>query len=388
MNQQAEELKKKIDGIIDAWAHDLLHVRLQGNGNSASPKPRGLWDKVKSGFYGFLHGDTKKNPYYFKNRFGDYLGSANENLSNIGLRDYALVKHFSEKTENTVVNILNEDSELEKLRLFRIVRQAASELKANIHKIIDGMEFKAAAGQNAATDQGAAADQVAADDQGAVPSQNTSASQSTAVNQVPADDQGSESNQDVPVVQSAGERANQDSASGSSSASSGKRRTAPVKLPKKMDQSLSSNPVSAPQVPRKSDSSSSSSSLSEEVLTKKHTALLKLFADIEKINKESASDKSKWLLKGFEIRENMGDIYDALRSKIDDSKKSLIAHQMHDKTKANREELIDYLPRFFKSFGLPSDQIIEAIDSVFKDKKMPELDKDTQKSVLASLGWK
>ena len=134
-----EQIKQQISTIVDRWVNDTISSLTSGG---SGVQPRGIWDRLKGSFYNLTYGrdDKKNNPYYWRNRLGDDLGSQAESCSPIGmtLSEYNVLRSVVGVAERVVNEVDN--SATEKLRLVQVIRRAAEDLKNRLHSILDSWE--------------------------------------------------------------------------------------------------------------------------------------------------------------------------------------------------------------------------------------------------------
>lgn len=128
-------IKQKIGEVIDQWVNDLVRTKL------ATPQmdqkyQRTLWDRLKGSVSNLWHGryDAKNNPNYWKNRFGDELGSQEESYDPraFTLYEYKEIKEAVDKTEQLVEEI---EANVEKLKIVKLIRTAAEDLKNKLFNL-------------------------------------------------------------------------------------------------------------------------------------------------------------------------------------------------------------------------------------------------------------
>jgi len=129
-----QEVKNAISKVIDQWVNDLITKKIVTT--TISPKyQRGLWDRLKGSLSNLWHGRySQSNPNYWKNRFGDELGSQVESYDPriFTLHEFKEIKQAIEEAESLVENI---QPDTEKLKIVRVIRSAAEELKQKLFSI-------------------------------------------------------------------------------------------------------------------------------------------------------------------------------------------------------------------------------------------------------------
>jgi hypothetical protein len=139
-----DQIKQQINAVVDRWVNDTISSLTTGK---PGVQPRGIWDRLKGTFYNLRYGrdDKKNNPYYWRNRFGDDLGSQAESCSpiNLTLSEYNVLRSAVGATEQIINEV--DGSETEKLRLVQVIRKAAEVLKSRLHSILDSWETPDAA---------------------------------------------------------------------------------------------------------------------------------------------------------------------------------------------------------------------------------------------------
>lgn len=134
-----DQIKQQINAVVDRWVNDTISSMTTGR---PGVQPRGIWDRLKGTFYNLRYGrdDKKNNPYYWRNRFGDDLGSQAESCSpiNLTLSEYNVLRSAVGATEQIINEV--DSSETEKLRLVQVIRRAAEDLKSRLHSILDSWE--------------------------------------------------------------------------------------------------------------------------------------------------------------------------------------------------------------------------------------------------------
>ena len=130
----SQVIKQEISQVIDQWVNDLVKTKIATP--VMNPKlQQGLWDRLKGSLSNIWHGRyNQNNPNYWKNRFGDDLGvQESYNPRAFSLQEYKEIRSAVEETEK----VINEEStpEVEKLRIVRIIRSAAEDLKQKLYTI-------------------------------------------------------------------------------------------------------------------------------------------------------------------------------------------------------------------------------------------------------------
>ena len=131
----SQVIKQEISQVIDQWVNDLIKDKVATTQISPT-RQRGLWDRLKGTLSNIWHGRyNQQNPNYWKNRFGDDLGAQEESFDPrvFSLSEYKDLKLVIEETESLVIE--NISPEVEKLRIVRIIRSAAEELKQKLYSI-------------------------------------------------------------------------------------------------------------------------------------------------------------------------------------------------------------------------------------------------------------
>jgi hypothetical protein len=123
----AINLDKEIDRIIDGWVEQLTKELL--NPERIQLNKRGLWDRFKGSLSNLWHGrDNMNNPYYWKNQYGDVLGSE----SYIPLVQYKSLKETCDNLEQEI----NEVEGQPNLKIIQIIKNAAEELKYKLKSVL------------------------------------------------------------------------------------------------------------------------------------------------------------------------------------------------------------------------------------------------------------
>lgn len=125
-------IKQEISQVIDQWVNDLVKEKLAG---PMSPNlQRGLWDRLKGTLSNIWHGRyNQSNPNYWKNRFGDDLGvEESYSPSVFTLDEYKQLRNAVKEAEEVVKE---NAADVEKLRIVRMIRTAAEELKKKLYSI-------------------------------------------------------------------------------------------------------------------------------------------------------------------------------------------------------------------------------------------------------------
>lgn len=126
-------LKGEIDDIVDKWVSETLRERLISG--TDTPQKRGLWDRLKQGISNWWYGPQgeKENPYRWKNRFGNSLGSEEMKESFdptiLTLSEYSDIRGVVDSVERAFDE--SQDS-FANLKLAQILKAAAEELKVKI----------------------------------------------------------------------------------------------------------------------------------------------------------------------------------------------------------------------------------------------------------------
>lgn len=132
----SQTLKTEIGRIVDKWVSEVLKSRFLQKPSSVPD--RSLWDKFKQGMTNWWWGPKgdKWNPYVWRNRFGDELGVKESfNPSVFSLKEYMDLRGVVESVESN----LNEDNQaFDNLRLMKVVRSAAEELKTMLFNALNG----------------------------------------------------------------------------------------------------------------------------------------------------------------------------------------------------------------------------------------------------------
>lgn len=142
-----EEISNEIDRVVDSWVSDLLRGMITSPMNPAAK--RSLWDRFKGTLSNLWYGGkyNPKNPYYWKHRFGDELGSTipvssppplpqqeSFDPSIFTLQEYHQLKSVVDTFEETI-NEQELPAGTEKLQLVQRIKTAAEELKKNLKDI-------------------------------------------------------------------------------------------------------------------------------------------------------------------------------------------------------------------------------------------------------------
>lgn len=131
----SDAIKKEISRVIDLWADDLIKNKIATPEMNPSYK-RGLWDRVKGSLSNLFYGGryNTQNPYYWQNRFGDDLGKQESYDPRVfSLKEYKEIKQAIEETENIIFENFTPD--VEKLRIVKLIRSSAEELKKKLYDI-------------------------------------------------------------------------------------------------------------------------------------------------------------------------------------------------------------------------------------------------------------
>lgn len=131
----SQAIKQEIGKIVDQWVNDLVKEKI------ATPQinpnyQRGLWDRLKGSLSNLWYGRyNQDNPNYWKNRFGDDLGTKEESfdISVFTLSDYKEIKCAIEETEKVINE--NTSPDVEKLRIVKVIKSAAEDLKQKLFSI-------------------------------------------------------------------------------------------------------------------------------------------------------------------------------------------------------------------------------------------------------------
>lgn len=131
-------IEKEINSIVDTWTAELLKDKIL-TPQITPERQRGIWDRIKGGISNLWHGIKTgrydpKNPYYWKNRFGDDLGvdeSVEFKIKNF--KEYRQILEEINKTEQLINESLPYGSE--NLRIVKIIKSAAEDLKKNLLKV-------------------------------------------------------------------------------------------------------------------------------------------------------------------------------------------------------------------------------------------------------------
>jgi len=129
--ESSQEISSKIDAIVDKWVSDLTSGLV--NNPMDFSKRASLWDRMKGTLSNIWHGKyNPKNPNYWKNRFGDELGSQEESYdpSVFSLQEYTQIKSIIENAERQLNEAIPTGSE--KLTLVRVLKNAAEKLKKDL----------------------------------------------------------------------------------------------------------------------------------------------------------------------------------------------------------------------------------------------------------------
>jgi len=129
-----QRVKAAIAQVVDQWVNDLIKEKIV-TPSIDQKYQRGLWDRLKGSLSNLWHGRyNQSNPNYWQNRFGDELGSQSESYDPrvFTLHDFKEIKNAIESTEHLVENI---DPNTEKLKIVRVIRAAAEELKKKLFNI-------------------------------------------------------------------------------------------------------------------------------------------------------------------------------------------------------------------------------------------------------------
>ena len=141
MKIDEKEIIDIVSKVVDDWVDDFIGTLVSSD--LSGPK-RGLWDRFKGGFANLVYGrDHKKNPYYWKNRFGDDLGVQEHfGIEALTLSEYSLVRSAVEDVESEVkslISLCEEDaSAVEKLRIVKMIRASAQALKTKVISALTG----------------------------------------------------------------------------------------------------------------------------------------------------------------------------------------------------------------------------------------------------------
>jgi len=130
-------IKSEISKVVDQWVNDLVRNKI------AAPMPqqyqRGLWDRVKGTLSNLWYAgrggrNNQNNPYYWKNRFGDELGSQTESYNPrvFTLYEFKEIKKVIDEAEDIVEEI---QPDLEKLQIVKMIRSAAEDLKKKLFNL-------------------------------------------------------------------------------------------------------------------------------------------------------------------------------------------------------------------------------------------------------------
>lgn len=139
---EAQELKNKINQVVDQWVSEVLRSRFLEKPTNA--KPASLWDKFKQGVTNWWWGPKgdEYNSYRWKNRFGSELGVAESfDPSAFTLQEYSRIKGLVDLME---AEMKKPDEGFDKLRLMTIVRSAAQKLKQMLFDALSGRMSAAA----------------------------------------------------------------------------------------------------------------------------------------------------------------------------------------------------------------------------------------------------
>jgi hypothetical protein len=131
----AQAVKQEINKVIDAWVNDLIINKI-ATPQISPERQMSLWDRLKGSMSNIFYGRYKRdNPNYWRNRFGDDLGVQEEsyNPRAFSLQEYKELKSAVDETEKVIKEAATPD--IEKLRLVKIIRTAAEELKQKLHSI-------------------------------------------------------------------------------------------------------------------------------------------------------------------------------------------------------------------------------------------------------------
>lgn len=131
------DIKKEIDKIVDQWVDEVIKVRLLPTpGSGEQEKGPSLWNRFKRGLSNLFHGYTnQQNPYYWQNR-ASQLGvqESFDHARRLTLKEYSDIREVLDRAEMQM-----ENEQLEKLRMVKIIRSAAEELKKRLYGIFDRM---------------------------------------------------------------------------------------------------------------------------------------------------------------------------------------------------------------------------------------------------------
>lgn len=132
----SQTLKNEINRVVDKWVSEVLKSRFLQKPSGVPD--RSLWDKFKQGLTNWWWGPKgdKWNPYVWRNRFGDELGVKESfDPSVFSLKEYMELREVVEGVES---NLNEENQGFDNLRLMKLVRSAADELKVMLFKALDG----------------------------------------------------------------------------------------------------------------------------------------------------------------------------------------------------------------------------------------------------------
>lgn len=126
---------QQINQVVDSWVSELKATLI--NPTSANAQRRGLWDRFKNSMSNMWHGRySQSNPYFWKNKLGDDLGSTTEALdpNKLSLFEYKSLRDICESLEQEI----NEDAipGTQNLRIVGLIDSKAKELKQRLMSIV------------------------------------------------------------------------------------------------------------------------------------------------------------------------------------------------------------------------------------------------------------
>ena len=131
-DQKTQELKNKILNAVDVWVKQVLDM-LKNPSNNAK---MGLWNRFKGGVQNLWYGrNNEKNPNYWRNRYGDELGTAQESYIYINLQNYNEIKNLINNLESKIITL--RESDFDNLKIAQMVNQAGTQLKKMLSDILD-----------------------------------------------------------------------------------------------------------------------------------------------------------------------------------------------------------------------------------------------------------
>jgi len=135
-----DQFSKEVDRVVDNWVSDLLRAMVSSPMDPTAK--RSLWDRFKGTLSNIWYGGkyNPQNPYYWKHRFGDELGSTvepkkeNFDPSVFSLQEYNQLKSTVDAFEQAI-NEQDLPAGADKLRLVQIIKSEAEKLKKNLKDI-------------------------------------------------------------------------------------------------------------------------------------------------------------------------------------------------------------------------------------------------------------